>query len=207
MSDNKNLEHNFVGYEYKTVIVPKELDGLWTDSLKSFGWELEKKNPAVVKHLWGPLRVMMAPLSVFGGKFKEFVTDHDSATRVELTFKRDRSMPGKAELSCLQPQFENCARSIESLEQSKTAGAAIASAAIGLVGTVFLALATFAFLSGMTPACILLAVPGILGWIVPFFAYRSIKAGKTKKVDPLIQAQLDNIYAACRKAAEVTAAA
>ena len=207
MSDNKNLENNFVGYEYKTVTVPKELDGLWTDSLRSFGWELDKKAPAVVKHVWGPLRVMMAPLSVFGGKFKESVVDHESATRVELTFKRDRALPGKAELSCLQPQFENCAKSIKSLEQSKTAGATIASSAIGLVGTVFLALATFSFLAGATPACIVLAVPGFLGWIVPFFAYRSLRAKKTKAVEPLIQAQLDNIYAVCRKAAEVAAAA
>lgn len=204
MNSGQNLENKFVGYEYKRVTVPKELDGLWADSLKPFGWELEKKEPAVVKHLWGPLRVMMAPLAVFGGKFREAVVDHDSTTHEELTFKRDKAISDKAELARLQSQFENSAKSIESLENSKNTGATVAAYTIGLIGTVFMALSTFAYLAAMTPAFIVAAVPGFLGWIIPFFAYRAIKNRKTQKVAPLIGVQHDNIYAICQKAAEIT---
>ena len=207
MNDNQNLENRFVGYEYKSIIVPKAQDGLWADGMKAFGWTLDKKEPAVVKHLWGPLRVTMAPLSVFGGKFKESVVDHDSATHVELSFKRDRSIVNKAELNRLQIQFENSANSIESLERSKTATASVAACAIGLVGTAFLGLSTFAYLAGMTPAFIVAAVPGFLGWIIPAFAYRAMKNNKTQKVNPVIEAQHDNIDVICRKAAEIARAA
>ena len=197
---NQNTENGFVGYEYKHITVPKSMDGLWTDGLNSFGWALDKKEPAVVKHLWGPLRVMMAPLSVFGGKFKESVVDHESATRVELTFKRDREIPGKSALNLLQPELEHSARSIESLEESKTMTASVAAYAIGLVGTVFLALATFAYLAGMSPLFIILAIPGFMGWILPFFAFHAVKNNKTKKIDPLIEIQHENIYTICQKA-------
>lgn len=203
MNNIQNAENKFVGYEYKRVTVPKELDGLWADSMKTFGWALDKKEPAVVKHLWGPLRVMMAPLAIFGGKFKESVVDHDSTTHEELTFKRDKAIANKAELNRLQSQFENSARSIESLEDSKNTGATIAAYTIGLIGTVFMAISTFAYLAAMTPGFIIAAIPGFLGWIIPFFAYRALKARKTQKVNPLIEAQHDNIYAVCQKAAEV----
>lgn len=124
MNTNRNPDNKFVGYEYQTFTVPRELDGLWADSLNAFGWSLEKDAPAVVKHVRGPLRVMMAPLAVFGGKFREAVTDHESMTHVELTFKRDRRIEHKGELNKLQFQYENCAKSIETLEASKKAIAA-----------------------------------------------------------------------------------
>ena len=207
MSDNQNLEKKFVGYEYKRVTVPKGLVGLWCDSMRPFGWTLDKQEPAVVKQLWGPLRVMIAPLAVFGGKCKEAVVDHDSSTHEELIFKRDKDIPGKAELNRIQSQFENSARSIESLENSKTTGASISAYTIGLIGTAFIAFSTFAFLASMTPAFIVAAVPGFLGWIIPFFAYRAIKNRRTQKIDPLIEAQHDNIYVICQKAAEISCVA
>ena len=205
--NNQNSEQNFVGYEYKTITVPKSMDCLWADSLGSFGWALDKKEPAVVKHLWGPLRVMMAPLSVFGGKFKESVVDHESATKMNLTFKRDRAIPCKSELNLLQPELEHSARSIESLEESKTMAASVAAYAIGLVGTVFLALATFAYLAGMSPLFIILAIPGFLGWIIPFFAFHAVKNNRTKKIDPLIEIQHENIYTICQRANKTAAGA
>lgn len=207
MNTNQDLGSNFVGYEYKTIIVPKELDGLWVDSLNTFGWTLEKKAPAVVKHVWGPLRVMLAPLAVFGGKFKELVTDHDSKTHVELSFKRNRHIENKAELNKLQLQFENCAKSIEALEASKKTGAAVAAYVIGLIGTVFMGISVFSYLAAMTPAFIIAAVPGFLGWIIPIFAYKALVSRKTRQVDPQIETQHDNIYEICQQASKIVNAA
>lgn len=65
-------------------------------------------------------------------------------------------------------------------------------------------ISVFSYLAAMTPAFIIAAVPGFLGWIIPFFAYQAIKNSKTRKVDPLIEAQHESIYAICQKAAEVT---
>lgn len=207
MNNEEKLAGKFVGYEYKSVTVPKDMDGLWADSLKAFGWTLEKNEPATVKHVFGPIRVMLAPLAIFGGKFREAVTDHDSSTHVTLTFKRDRAMEGKVELNKLQLQFENCAKSIETLETSKKTGATVAAYVIGLVGTVFMAISTFSYLAAMTPAFIIAAIPGFLGWIIPFFAYRALVASKTRKVDPLIENQHDAIYTICQKASCITCVA
>jgi len=43
--------NHFVGYEYTTVKVPKELEGMWSDSMQNFGWRLEKSEAATVKHI------------------------------------------------------------------------------------------------------------------------------------------------------------
>lgn len=207
MSNHQNLDNKFVGYEYKTVTVSKELESLWVDSLNAFGWTLEKRAPAVVKHVWGPLRVMLAPLAVFGGKFREAVIDHDSATHVELTFKRDRHIEHKGELNQLQVLYENCAKSMQALDASKKTGAAAAAYVIGLIGTVFMGISVFSYLAAMTPAFIIAAVPGFLGWLLPFFAYKSLIARKTKQVDPQMEAQHDKICAICQQASEIVNAA
>ena len=47
--------------------------------------------------------------------------------------------------------------------------------------------------------CILLAVPGFLGWILPYFLYRRIAAGQARKLQPVIEAKEEEIYAICEK--------
>ncbi len=201
MHDTHDHNQAYVGYEYQEVTVPNKLDGLWVDSMQCFGWQLEKKRPAVVKPVWGPLCLMLAPLAVLGGKFREAVEDHASMDREVLTLKRERKISNKQELNRLQSQFEHSVRSIESLEQSKKTGAVIGAWLIGLVGAMFLALATFGYLAGMIPAFIAAAVPGFLGWILAPIAYRVLKTKKTKKVEPQIEAQHETIYTICEQAA------
>ncbi len=47
--------------------------------------------------------------------------------------------------------------------------------------------------------CILLAVPGFLGWILPHFLYRRIAGKRTEKITPLMEAKYDEIYEICEK--------
>lgn len=208
MNENKKKDGKFVGHEYKTITVRRDMESLWADSLKPFGWQLEKSGPAVVKHLWAPLRLMMAPLALLPGTpFAKLIRDHDSDTHSTLSFKRDKQILNKTELTRLELQFENQARTIDELETSKTAGASALAYTIGIIGTAFMAGATFSYLAGMLPACIVLAILGFIGWIVPYFAFQSAKNSKTMKVIPTIEHQYENIYAICRKANEITAMA
>lgn len=197
---------NFVGYEYKTVKGPMELEGLWNDSMKNFGWQLEKSAPATVKHVWGPLRVILAPLSLIPGTpFRKMIQDHDSETEVEMTFKRDKHIAGKAELNRLQSQFESYARGIETLDDSKSTGAAVGSYTIGLIGTILMALSMFSYLGGSIALMVVLAIPGVLGWILPYFVFRKLKGKKTQAVEPQIEKQRDSIYDVCQKASRILA--
>jgi len=161
---------NFIGYEYKEITVDREKEGVYTDGYASFGWKPDGAEP------------------VFG------------LSAVNLRFKRDRKILNKAELTRLQRQFESGVKEIEKLEQSKSQTAFIAALATGLTGTALMAGSTFAFLAGLTPLCIVLAVPAFIGWALPYLCYVKIKNKRIKTVAPLIERQYDAIYEACEKA-------
>lgn len=184
----------FTGYEYKTMEVRKKLEQLWVDSYTSYGWELTKKEPAIVKHVWGPLRVMMAPLALLPGTpFSKMIINHESEEKTSLTFRRNRQIENKAELNGLQHQFDINVKEIDRLETAKKTGPATISYTVGLAGTVWMGLATFAYLSGNVPACVIFAVPGILGWVLPAFIYKGVKKRKTGALNPMIEQHYDAI--------------
>ena len=161
----------FIGYEYKEVIVDRDKEGVYADGYPNFGWQLEGST---------------AP--IFG------------LTTVNLKFKRDRKTQNKAELTRLQRQFESNVKEIEKLEQSKATTAQIAAFTIGIIGTACMAGSVFAFLADMIPLCIVLAVPAMIGWALPYFSFVKIRNKRIATVTPLIEQQYDSIYEVCEKA-------
>ena len=47
--------------------------------------------------------------------------------------------------------------------------------------------------------CIVLAVPGFLGWILPYFVYKKVVEKQTEKVTPLIEEKYDEIDSICER--------
>lgn len=47
--------------------------------------------------------------------------------------------------------------------------------------------------------CILLAIPGFIGWILPWFLYQRIRKKQTENLQPLIEAKQEEIYEICEK--------
>ena len=47
--------------------------------------------------------------------------------------------------------------------------------------------------------CIIFAIPGFLGWILPYFLYKKIVRNQTEKLTPMIEAKYDEIYEICEK--------
>ena len=109
------------------------------------------------------------------------------------------SAQSKAELTRLQRQFEACALEIEALERSKTTAAAIAAFTIGLAGSAFLGGVVFAYLNGLLPLMVILAVPGFLGWIAPYFCYQKIQRRRAEQTAPIIEQKNDEIYSVCEQ--------
>jgi hypothetical protein len=201
MSDKHRQEQSFIGYEYKSLIVQMNMESLWRDGYNAFGWKLDKSVPAIKKHLWGPLRILVAPLAIFpGSPFAKMILDHPLETKAELKFKRDRAIRKKAELSQLQSQFEASAVQIENLEISKKSIPTVAASITGLVGTVFMAASVFAYLTGMLQLSILIAIPGFAGWILSYFVYQAVKGSRTRKLAPFIEKEYDTIHETCKKA-------
>lgn len=94
-----------------------------------------------------------------------------------------------------------CANEIDKLEQSKSAVATLWSLILGMIGTVFMAGSVFA-VTHEPPIywlCVLLAVPGFLGWTFPYFVYRHKVMSQAKKIQPIIEAKQDEIYEICKK--------
>ncbi len=163
-------EKDFVGFEYLEVSTKQRMESLYVDSYANFGWEFEGSS-----------------------------TPSDGSDCVTVRFKRDRKLRNKAELSRLQRQFEACAREIETLERSRTTIASIAAFSIGLVGTAFLGGAVFAYLGGVLPLMVILAIPGFIGWITPYFCYQKLRTSRERQIAPLIEQKNDEIYQVCEQ--------
>ena len=165
-------QKNFVGYEYKEIFADSSRAYFLLDGYENFGWE-------------------------FDGKIQE------KASRQKMTMhlKRNRKIVNKAELTRLQRNFEACVNEIDMLEKAKTSVAAMYAMTLGMIGTAFIAGATFA-VTAQPPhyvLCILLAIPGFWGWIFPYFLYKKIGKKQTEKLTPLIEEKYDEIYEICEK--------
>lgn len=166
----------FVGYEYKSITVKQSMESIYADSYSSFGWELEDT---------------ASPLA--------------GVATITMKFKRDRKIRNKAELTRLQRQFDAIASEIVSLENSKVVGASTVAYILGVLGTAFMAGSVFAYLGGMIPLSIILAIPAFSGWIIPYFCYVRICKRKSAEIDPLIDQKYDALYEVCEKASSLLA--
>lgn len=169
---------SFVVYEYKEITVPARQVSMYLDCYENFGWEPDEK--------------------VFSAeKQKANAGQH----HVNIQLKRDRKIINKMELTRLQRNFEACAHEIDVLEKAKTQAPTVWALVTGILGTAFMAGSTFAVVHEppMIWLCILLAVPGFIGWIVPYFLYRRMVAKEEKKYDAMIEEKWEEIYRICEK--------
>lgn len=167
---------NFVGYEYKEIITDSSRAPFLLDGYENFGWEAEEG-------------------------FSGSVAGKAHQQRVALRLKRNRKIVNKAELTRLQRNFEACVKEIDELEKAKTSVAAMYAIMLGFFGTAFMAGATFA-VTAQPPhyvLCILLAIPGFIGWIFPCFLYKRKVQKQTERLTPLIEKKYDEIYELCEK--------
>lgn len=166
-------EHaSYIGYEYKEVAVRPEQASFYLDCYENFGWSGDE--------------------NIAAARGSQLTT---------LRLKRDRKIVNKMELTRLQRHFEACAREIDALEKAKTATATVAALSVALIGTAFMAGSTFAVVHEppIIWLCILLAVPGFLGWILPYFLYHWAVRKKTGEIQPMIEAKREEIYEVCEK--------
>lgn len=178
MDGTEKKMRNYVGYEYKEIVTDDRMASLLLDGYENFGWEQNENIPE--------------------NRVRE---RHGGDGKTVLYLKRDRKIINKAELTRLQRNFEACVTEIQMLERRKTSLATVYALVIGIIGTAFMAGSVFA-VTAQPPyivLCIILAVPGFLGWIFPYFLYRRIQEKQTEKIMPLVEAKYDEIYEICEK--------
>lgn len=119
-----------------------------------------------------------------------------------IRLKRDRKILNKAELTRLQRHFDACMEELMSLEKARETRPTMAALAMGLIGTAFIAGSVFA-ITAQTPIvwlCIVLAIPGFIGWAVPMFLHKYLYKRESEKMKPLIEAKYDELYEIGEKA-------
>lgn len=164
-------EKNVVGYEYKDITVKHDSKSMYADGYAHFGWTLEGIS-----------------------------TSLQNVGSVTMKFKRNHKLRNKAELTRLQRHFEACIMEIETLERSKIRMASAVAYVIGIAGTAFMAGSVFAYTANMLLLSIILAIPGFVGWIIPYYCFRGILSKKTDKVAPFIDKKYHEIHEVCEKA-------
>lgn len=176
MSEMKRGGDNFVGYEYQEIAVSAARASLYLDGYESFGWR----------------------------ESEHFLLEKSGGS-VTLHLRRDRKISNKMELTRLQRNFEANMEELNTLERSKAAKPQAIALTVGVMGTVFMAGSTFAVTA--TPPllwlCVLLAVPGFLGWAAPYFLYQALVRKRTAIVAPLIEEKYEEIYELCKKGSQL----
>lgn len=185
MNESNQNSERYIGYEYRDITVPREQASLCLDSYPCFGWEPDPNRE---------IRPENSNSSFSPGvpAVRETVTLH---------FRRNRNICNKAELTRLQRNFDGCIAELKALERAKTTQATLLALTVGILGTAFMAGATFAVVAEppIIWLTILLAIPGFLGWIVPYFLYRALVRKRTAEIEPLMEQKYDEIHSICEK--------
>lgn len=184
------LNHqNFVNYDYLQITATKEKAVFLINHYTSFGWELEKEEIANERSLWLP--------------FVKGLMKHKSDNRVTLTFKRNCYIENKQELNQMQQTFEKLAEEINYLESLPKMSARMSAFFTGLMGIIFLAFGTFAYLAAMIPLMIILASLGFSSCLGAFFLYQRRRTLKEETLKPVIQNLQDAVYLLTNEANEL----
>lgn len=167
---------DYTGYEYKEVKSEVGKVSLYLDCYENFGWILDETT-SQIKEIGSSI----------------------------LHFKRDRKIINKQELTRLQRNFEDCMNQIATLEKSKISKATMYAITIGLIGTAFMAGSVFVVTAEVPIIwlCVLLGIPGVVGWVMPILMYRYMVYKRTQIVNPLIEEKYDEINEICEKGSKL----
>lgn len=172
------MENNSIIKEYIEIKGKNTEIAFMLDCYENFGWELDER-------------------------FVESIEEPGKKIQMQerIVLKRNRKIINKAELTRLQRNFESCVAEINALRKSEHTLAQIVALSTGIIGTAFMAGSTFAATANPPSwiLCVILAIPGFIGWILPLFLFRKINARKRAEIAPLIEAKYDEINNLCEK--------
>lgn len=175
------MEERYIGYDYKEIITNKKQASFLLDSYKNFGWDIDRNFTS---------DGIDTKTNIPGGHHE-----------IRLQLKRDRNIINKMELTRLQRNFEACVNEIKKLEDSKTFGATMYAISVGIIGTVFMAGSVFAVTAAPPKIllCVILAIPALIGWVLPYFIYKKKVQKREALVLELIEMKYNEIHELCEK--------
>ena len=176
---------DFVAYEYLSLNVKLEQEPMYIDCYENFGWMLVNNTALVDKEDYYLNSVIIS-----------------NTRKVNIKLKRDRKIKNKSQLMTLQRKMEQALREIDSLEKQPDSLGIIWALIIGMLGTIFLAISVFS-ITATNPLYVLSIMTGaigIIGWILPYFVYETVKAKQAQENITLIEEQYNILYDSCCQA-------
>ncbi len=158
-------ETEFVAYEYTTVRADRDLESLYRDAYRNFGWTVDG-----------------------------YASNVPGTAAVTLKLRRDRRIKNRTLVLELQRTCQHALESISSLERSKSTTAMAVSLGTGIVGSALLAGSVFSLEADLTALSIVLGALGLLGWAAGYLAHGRVKAKRSAQVTPLIDQQYDVVH-------------
>lgn len=186
----KNSEtKDFIAYEYLSINTKSEKEPLYIDCYEAFGWNLVN-NTALVEE---------------GDYYINNNSYLNKNKQVNLKFKRDRKISNKGELQNLQRKLETSLKEIDKLESEPNTRGMTKALTIGLLGTIFLAVAVFSITAQDLSVinyviCAITGIIGLIGWALGFISYKNTKSKLEQENNSLIEEQYNTIYDCCEKA-------
>lgn len=175
--DARSTASEYVAYDYLSVRAERELEPLYKDTYRSFGWTIEGYGPSLA-----------------------------GISTLTLKLKRDRRIKGRPLIAELQRKAESALSQIANLERSKSTTAIALALTIGIIGSAFLAGSVWAISeSDSWGLSIPLGAIGLLAWLAGFLSYGRVRAQKTAQLTPVIDRQYDIVYESCEQAAQLLA--
>lgn len=166
---------SYTSYDYKKISLESDMDMQYLDGLTTFGWRID---------------------------VDKTTSEHGVLHHV---LKRNRNIINKIELTRLEKNFDFCFHEISRLTSTVKSKATIMSLTVGIIGTCFIAGSTFAitYEPPIVWLCVVLAIPGFTGWILPYFVYKSVKVRQEIRIESFIKENYDEIEVICNKAAQL----
>lgn len=178
--------NSFFNYEYKQITTQSNQASWYINCYECFGWEKDENMPVTTSS--GRAMLCMGLLK-------------PSSDSVTLHMRRNRKLVNIMELTRLQRNFEACAQEIDSMERLKTRIPSLWAFIIGVIGAAFMAGSVFAYINEppLYVLSIILAIPGFICWIIPYYVYQYMIAKQRKKLQPFIEAKHDEVLTICEK--------
>ncbi|MFT8355736.1 MAG: hypothetical protein ABF780_03870 [Bifidobacterium aquikefiri] len=181
-SANNLQQTSYAGYEYTKVRAPLQLEPLYRDAYRNFGWNLESSE----------VRPPIRPLPLLPAIRSNMTT---------LSFRRDRRIKNKPLLQELQRKADYSLDSIARMERSKRSIATSIAVVLGIIGAVFLAVSLFMGALGAFP--IIVGAIGLVAWAGGAIAYFGIRASRTAQLNPLIEQEQEQVFQTGEQAARL----
>lgn len=174
------MREDCIAYEYKSININKDLEPMYTDCYKNFGWIICNNE-----------------------KRDYYINNNYDSNIVELKFKRNRNISNRTELNKLQRICEDAFITIDKLEKMPNQFATMYSLIVGFIALIFIAISVLTIIKNIWFLAILCGLIGFVICAFPYSIYKNTLESKEKENKIKIDEQQDIIYNAYEEAKKI----